>query len=925
MEYNFKDIETRWQESWRKQELYKVSEDTSRPPYYVLDMFPYPSGAGLHVGHPLGYIASDIFSRYKRLRGFNVLHPMGYDAFGLPAEQYAIQTGQHPAKTTEVNTARYREQLDKIGFSYDWSREVKTCDPEYYKWTQWAFTELFQSYYDNKSAKAKPIAELIAHFELHGTAGLDVAQGEELSFDATQWQQMTKAEQSATLMNYRLAYLGDTMVNWCAALGTVLANDEVSEGLSVRGGHPVEQKLMRQWCLRVSAYAERLLNSLDSLEWTEALKETQRNWIGRSEGAEVKFPISGSEELVTVFTTRPDTIYGVSFMVLAPESELVSLLTTESQRVAVDEYLQATKRKTERERIADRRVSGVFSGSYAINPITGKEIPIWISDYVLAGYGTGAIMAVPAHDSRDFAFARHFGLPIVQVVIPEGEEESNPSEWDESKDSKAGTMVNSNLLNGLSVKEAQAKIKALITERGLGRVKVNYRLRDAIFSRQRYWGEPFPVYYKDGIAEVLPLEQLPLCLPEVDKFLPTETGEPPLGRAEGWHTAEGYPYELSTMPGFAGSSAYYLRYMDPRNEQALVGKEANEYWRHVDLYIGGTEHATGHLIYSRFWNKFLFDLGAVCEDEPFRRLVNQGMIQGRSNFVYRIKNTNTFVSFGLKDQYDVQPIHVDVNIVSNDKLDLEAFKAWQPDFHNAEFILEDGQYVCGWAIEKMSKSMHNVVNPDTIIERYGADTLRFYEMFLGPLEQSKPWDTNGIDGVHRFLKKLWNLYWAGDSVKVTDEAASKDELKSLHKLIKKVTADIENFSFNTSVSAFMICVNELTSLATNKREILKPLLILLSPYAPHIAEELWHAIGEEGSVVTAEWPELNETYLVEDNFTYPVSFNGKTRFMLSLPATLTPQEVEAAVLSAPEAEKWLEGKTPRKVIVVPKRIVNIVL
>ena len=925
MEYNFKDIETRWQESWRKQELYKVSEDASRPPYYVLDMFPYPSGAGLHVGHPLGYIASDIFSRYKRLRGFNVLHPMGYDAFGLPAEQYAIQTGQHPAKTTEVNTARYREQLDKIGFSYDWSREVKTCDAEYYKWTQWAFTELFQSYYDNKSAKAKPIAELIAHFELHGTAGLDVAQGEELSFDAAQWQQMTKAEQSATLMNYRLAYLGDTMVNWCAALGTVLANDEVSEGLSVRGGHPVEQKLMRQWCLRVSAYAERLLNSLDSLEWTEALKETQRNWIGRSEGAEVKFPISGSEELVTVFTTRPDTIYGVSFMVLAPESELVSLLTTESQRVAVDEYLQATKRKTERERIADRRVSGVFSGSYAINPITGKEIPIWISDYVLAGYGTGAIMAVPAHDSRDFAFARHFDLPIVQVVIPEGEEESNPSEWDESKDSKAGTMVNSDLLNGLSVKDAQAKIKALITECGLGRVKVNYRLRDAIFSRQRYWGEPFPVYYKDGIAEVLPLEQLPLCLPEVDKFLPTETGEPPLGRAEGWHTAEGYPYELSTMPGFAGSSAYYLRYMDPRNEQALVGKEANEYWRHVDLYIGGTEHATGHLIYSRFWNKFLFDLGAVCEDEPFRRLVNQGMIQGRSNFVYRIKNTNTFVSFGLKDQYDVQPIHVDVNIVSNDKLDLEAFKAWQPDFHNAEFILEDGQYVCGWAIEKMSKSMHNVVNPDTIIERYGADTLRFYEMFLGPLEQSKPWDTNGIDGVHRFLKKLWNLYWAGDSVKVTDESASKDELKSLHKLIKKVTADIENFSFNTSVSAFMICVNELTSLGTNKREILKPLLILLSPYAPHIAEELWHAIGEGGSVVTAEWPELNEAYLVEDNFTYPVSFNGKTRFMLSLPATLTPQEVEAAVLSAPEAEKWLEGKTPRKVIVVPKRIVNIVL
>lgn len=925
MEYNFKDIEARWQEAWREQEIYKVKEDPSRPPYYVLDMFPYPSGAGLHVGHPLGYIASDIFSRYKRLRGFNVLHPMGYDAFGLPAEQYAIQTGQHPAKTTEVNTARYREQLDKIGFSYDWSREVKTCDPEYYKWTQWVFTELFQSYYDQQADKAKPIQELITHLDEHGTAGLSVAQGEELSFTASEWKAMDAEAQSKVLMNYRLAYLGDTMVNWCAALGTVLANDEVSEGLSVRGGHPVEQKLMRQWCLRVSAYAERLLKSLEDLEWTDALKETQRNWIGRSEGAEIKFPLVGREETVTVFTTRPDTIYGVSFMVLAPESELVSLLTSSAQAQEVEEYLQATKRKTERERIADRRVSGVFSGSYAVNPITGVEIPIWISDYVLSGYGTGAIMAVPAHDSRDFAFARHFSLPIVQVVLPEGETPSDPASWEESKDSKAGTLINSADLDGLSVKDAQAKIKALITERGIGRVKINYRLRDAIFSRQRYWGEPFPVYYRDGIAEVLPLDQLPLCLPEVDKFLPTETGEPPLGRAKGWHTAEGYPYELSTMPGFAGSSAYYLRYMDPHNDEALVGKQANEYWRHVDLYIGGTEHATGHLIYSRFWNKFLFDLGVACEDEPFRRLVNQGMIQGRSNFVYRIKNTNTFVSYGLKDQYDVQPIHVDVNLVSNDKLDLDAFKAWQPDFAQADFILEDGQYVCGWAVEKMSKSMHNVVNPDTIIERYGADTLRFYEMFLGPLEQSKPWDTNGIDGVHRFLRKLWSLYWAGDSLKVNDAEPTKDELKSLHKLIKKVTADIENFSFNTSVSAFMICVNELTAQGTTSREILTPLLILLSPYAPHIAEELWHALGEAGSVIQASWPELNEAFLVEDNFTYPVSFNGKTRFMLSLPTTLTPQEVEAAVLAAPEAEKWLEGKTPRKVIVVPKRIVNIVL
>lgn len=924
MEYNFRDIEPRWQEAWRRQHIYKVSEDPSRPPYYVLDMFPYPSGAGLHVGHPLGYIASDIFSRYKRLRGFNVLHPMGYDAFGLPAEQYAIQTGQHPAKTTAINTARYREQLDKIGFSYDWSREVKTSDPEYYKWTQWVFVELYNSYYNKSLNKAVPISELITHFEKHGTEGLYAAQSEELHFSASEWRGMNPTERSQTLMNYRLAYLGDTMVNWCAALGTVLANDEVSEGLSIRGGHPVEQRLMRQWCLRVSAYAERLVQSLDALEWSEALKETQRNWIGRSEGAELRFHTTCGADFV-VFTTRPDTIYGVTFMVLAPESELVDTLTTPEQRAAVDAYVAATKRKTERERIADRRVSGVFSGAYAINPITGEEIPVWISDYVLAGYGTGAIMAVPAHDSRDFAFARHFDLPIRQVVVPTGETPSAPSDWDESKDSKEGKLINSKLLEGLSVRDAQTKIKQEIESQGIGRVKVNYRLRDAIFSRQRYWGEPFPVYYKDGIPEVLSLEQLPLCLPEVDKFLPTETGEPPLGRALNWHTAEGYPYELSTMPGFAGSSAYYLRYMDPHNTEALVSPEANQYWRCVDLYVGGTEHATGHLIYSRFWNKFLYDLGVICEDEPFRKLVNQGMIQGRSNFVYRIKGSNTFVSHGLKDSYDVQPLHVDVQMVSNDRLDLEAFKRWQPDLASAEFILEGGQYICGWAIEKMSKSMHNVVNPDTIIERYGADTLRLYEMFLGPLEQSKPWDTNGIDGVHRFLKKFWALFWTGEQLRTQEVPASKDELKSLHKLIKKATADIETFSFNTTVSAFMICVNELTSLGTTSLEVLRPLLILLSPYAPHITEELWHTIGAEGSVVTATWPECNEAYLVEDNFSYPVSFNGKTRFMLTLPIALSPSEVEAAVLASPEAERWLEGRKPKKVIVVPKRIVNVVL
>lgn len=926
MEYNFRDIEARSQAYWQELAVYRTSEDPSRPPYYVLDMFPYPSGAGLHVGHPLGYIASDIFSRYKRLQGFNVLHPMGYDAFGLPAEQYAIQTGQHPAKTTEVNTARYREQLDKIGFSYDWEREFKTSDPSYYKWTQWTFLKLFGSYYDTARCQARPIEELKQHLAHHGTAGLNAHAGEELELTAEQWQQMSHKEQEQTLMNYRLAYLGDTMVNWCAGLGTVLANDEVSEGLSVRGGYPVEQRLMRQWCLRVSAYAERLLSSLDSLEWTDALKETQRNWIGRSEGAEMTFRLESGKELI-VFTTRPDTIYGVTFMVLAPESEYVQLVTTAEQRTEVDEYIQATKRKTERERMMDKRTSGVFSGSYAINPITGERIPIWISDYVLAGYGTGAIMAVPAHDSRDFAFARHFDLPIRQVVVPEGEQESDPAEWSESKDSKLGTLINSPLIDGLSVHEAQAKIKQEIEQRGIGRVKVNYRLRDAIFSRQRYWGEPFPIYYQDGVAMPLKEGQLPLCLPEVDKFLPTETGEPPLGRAEGWHTAEGYPYELSTMPGFAGSSAYYLRYMDPHNDEALVSKKANEYWRQVDLYVGGTEHATGHLIYSRFWNKFLYDLGVICEDEPFRKLINQGMIQGRSNFVYRIKGTNTFVSHGLKDQHDVMPIHVDVNIVHSDKLDLEAFKAWQPEYSTAEFILEDGQYVCGWAIEKMSKSMHNVVNPDMIIERYGADTLRLYEMFLGPLEQSKPWDTNGIDGVHRFLKKVWGLFWDGEQLRVEDKPASKQELKALHKLIRKATHDIEQFSFNTSISAFMICVNELQSLGTTSLEVLRPLLILLSPYAPHISEELWRLTGDKsaGSIVLAQWPQCDERYLVEDSFTYPVSFNGKTRFTIELPATMSPQEVEQAALDAPEAARWLEGKTPKKVIVVPKRIVNIVL
>ena len=923
MEYNHREIEQRWQKAWRDNKVYKTEIDKSRPKFYVLDMFPYPSGAGLHVGHPLGYIASDIYSRYKRLRGFNVLHPMGYDAYGLPAEQYAIQTGQHPEKTTSQNIARYRQQLDKIGFCYDWDREIRTCDPEFYKWTQWAFMQMFGSYYDTSLQKARPIADLVAHFEKHGSEGITAAQGEQLVFSADDWARMTDKEKSDTLMNYRIAYLGNTMVNWCPELGTVLANDEVSEGLSVRGGFPVEQKLMYQWCLRVSAYAQRLLDGLDTIDWTDSLKETQRNWIGRSEGAEMKFPIAGSDVVLDIFTTRADTVFGVTFMVLAPESEYVSLVTTPEQREAVDAYLDSIKHKTERERMIDKKVSGVFTGSYAVNPLTGKEIPVYVSDYVLAGYGTGAIMAVPAHDSRDYAFARHFDLPIIPLI--EGADVS-----EQSFDAKSGRMINSASadldLNGMEVKDAIAATKKYIEEKGIGRVKVNYRLRDAIFSRQRYWGEPFPVYYKDGIPTLMSEDKLPLLLPEVDKYLPTESGEPPLGRAKGWVTEEGYPIELNTMPGFAGSSAYYLRYMDPRNNDALVGREADEYWRNVDLYIGGTEHATGHLIYSRFWNKFLYDLGYVCEDEPFRKLINQGMIQGRSNFVYRIVGTNTFVSAGLKDQYETTPIHVDVNIVSNDILDLDAFRAWRPDYADAEFVLEDGKYVCGWAVEKMSKSMFNVVNPDDIVERYGADTLRLYEMFLGPLEQSKPWDTNGIDGVNRFIKKLWALYFKGDTCLVDDAAPSPEALKALHTLIKKVTSDIETFSYNTSVAAFMICVNELTRLKCHSRAILEPLVVLLAPFAPHVAEELWHsALGHDTTICDAAWPEWNEEYLKESTVNYAVSFNGKARFNIQLPAGTAAPEVEAAALADPQSAKWLEGKTVRKVIVVPNKIVNIVV
>ncbi|WP_288722554.1 leucine--tRNA ligase [uncultured Bacteroides sp.] len=943
MEYNFRDIEKKWQKQWVDHKTYQVKEDESKQKFYVLNMFPYPSGAGLHVGHPLGYIASDIYARYKRLQGFNVLNPMGYDAYGLPAEQYAIQTGQHPAITTVKNIERYREQLDKIGFSFDWSREIRTCDPEYYHWTQWAFIKMFNSYYCNDEQQARPIEELISAFETTGTEGMNVACGEELSFTADEWKAKSEKEQQEILMNYRIAYLGNTMVNWCPDLGTVLANDEVVDGVSERGGYPVIQKVMRQWCLRVSAYAQRLLDGLNTVEWTESLKETQRNWIGRSEGAEMQFKVKDSDIEFTIFTTRADTVFGVTFMVLAPESELVAQLTTPAQQAEVDAYLERTKKRTERERIADRSVSGVFSGSYAINPLTNEAIPVWISDYVLAGYGTGAIMAVPAHDSRDYAFAKHFGLEIRPLI--EGCDIS-----EESFDAKEGIMMNSPrpgtpegglVLNGLTVKEAIAKTKEYIKTTGLGRVKVNFRLRDAIFSRQRYWGEPFPVYYKDGMPCTIEEAYLPLELPEVAKFLPTETGEPPLGHATKWawdtthhcvvenekidHVTI-FPLELNTMPGFAGSSAYYLRYMDPHNNQALVDPAIDRYWQSVDLYVGGTEHATGHLIYSRFWNKFLYDMGVSITEEPFQKLVNQGMIQGRSNFVYRIKNTNTFVSLNLKDQYDTTPIHVDVNIVSNDILDLEAFKAWRPEYETAEFILEDGKYICGWAVEKMSKSMFNVVNPDMIVEKYGADTLRMYEMFLGPVEQAKPWDTNGIDGVHRFIRKFWSLFYnRNGEYTVTDEPATKDELKSLHKLIKKVTGDIEQFSYNTSVSAFMICVNELSTLKCSKKEILEPLIITLAPFAPHVCEELWDTLGHTTSVCDAQWPAFNEEYLKEDVINYTISFNGKARFNMEFPADAASDAIQAAVLADKRSQKWTEGKTPKKVIVVPKKIVNVVI
>ena len=920
MDYNHKEIEQRWQKFWRENEVYKTHEDKERKKFYVLDMFPYPSGAGLHVGHPLGYIASDIYSRFKRQQGFNVLHPMGYDAYGLPAEQYAIQTGQHPEKTTEENIARYRSQLDKIGFSFDWSREVRTCDPKYYKWTQWAFMQMFNSYYDRDLDKAQPISKLIEHFAEKGTAGVNAACGKEMNFTAEEWNALSEKEQRDILMNYRIAYQGETMVNWCPELGTVLANDEVSEGLSVRGGYPVEQKLMNQWCLRVSAYAPRLLDDLAKVEWSDSLKETQRNWIGRSEGAEMHFPVAGKDIELEIFTTRADTIFGVTFMVLAPESKYVEMLTTPEQSEAVKAYLEEVKHKTERERQIEKKVSGVFTGSYAVNPLTGKEIPIWVSDYVLAGYGTGAIMAVPAHDSRDYAFARHFDLPIIPLI--EGADVS-----EESFDAKEGKMINScgpKLdLNGLEVKDAIAKTKRFIEEEGIGKVKTNYRLRDAIFSRQRYWGEPFPVYYKDGTAYLMDESELPLLLPPVSSYLPTEDGQPPLGRAENWVTKEGYPIEVCTMPGFAGSSAYYLRYMDPHNDKELVSREADEYWRNVDLYVGGAEHATGHLIYSRFWNKFLYDLGIVCEEEPFKKLVNQGMIQGRTNFVYRIKNTNTFVSHGLRKEYDTTPIRVDVNIVSNDVLDTDAFRKWRPDYADAEFILEDGKYLCGYAVEKMSKSMFNVVNPDDIVEKYGADTLRLYEMFLGPVEQSKPWDTNGIDGVNRFLKKLWGLFEKAENEPVKE--MTKEEKKAVHKLIKKITEDIENFSFNTSVAAFMIAVNELTSLKSTNREAMEVITRLIAPFAPHIAEEFWHRLGHTGTVADAAWPVYDPKALVEDTVKYPVSFNGKTRFMIEVPAGTSKEDVEKAALNDTNAEKWLAGKTPKKVIVVPGKIVNVVI
>lgn len=920
MDYDFRKIEKKWQTYWAERGTFKTKEDPSKPKFYVLDMFPYPSGAGLHVGHPLGYIASDIYSRYKRLKGFNVLHPMGYDAFGLPAEQYAIQTGQHPEVTTVNNINRYRQQMDRIGFSYDWSREIRTCDPAYYKWTQWAFLKMFGSWYDNDARKARPIEDLISAFERGGSAAVNAACTEHEPFTAEQWRAYSEKKKSDALMNYRIAYQGETAVNWCAGLGTVLANDEVKDGLSVRGGFPVEQKKMRQWQLRVSAYAGRLLEGLGKIDWTDSLKEMQRNWIGKSNGCEAVFKCYNgeTEHDVTIFTTRADTMFGVTFMVLAPESDLVPLLTAPEQKEAVDEYLAAVKKKTERERIAQTKtVTGVFSGSYGVNPMTGGRVPIWISEYVLAGYGTGAIMAVPAHDSRDYAFARKFNLPIIPLI--EGCDVS-----EESFDAKEGRMINSGFLNGLDVKDAIPAAIEYVEKQGFGHRKVNYRLRDAIFSRQRYWGEPFPIYYKDGIPTPVPFEKLPLTLPEITEFKPTESGEPPLARAKDW-TYEGYPLETSTMPGFAGSSAYYLRYMDPHDDNALVDRKIDEYWRDVDLYIGGTEHATGHLIYSRFWDKFLFDLGYVCEDEPFRKLVNQGMIQGRSNFVYRIVGTNKFVSLGLKDQYETTEIHVDINIVRNDRLDLEAFKAWRPEFADAEFILENGEYVCGWAVEKMSKSMYNVVNPDNICDDYGADTLRLYEMFLGPLEQSKPWDTKGIDGVNRFLRKFWRLFFDGDDLVVTDEKATPEELKVLHKLIAKEQDDIEHFSFNTTVSAFMIALNDLSALKCRKREILEPLTIMLSPFAPHIAEELWEALGHGESITYARFPEFDPALAAEDNVTYPVSFNGKMRFTVELPKSLSPKEVEAEIRGMEQTVKYVGGQNVVKVIVVPGKIVNFVV
>ena len=950
MDYNFREIEKKWQKAWVDNKTYKVTEDKTKPKYYVLNMFPYPSGAGLHVGHPLGYIASDIYARYKRLKGFNVLNPMGYDAYGLPAEQYAIKTGQHPEKTTNENIAHYREQLDKIGFSFDWDREVRTCDPGYYHWTQWAFEKMFNSFYCNKCQKAQPIEKLVKHFEEKGTEGIDVAQSEELSFTADEWNAKSEKEKQQTLMNYRIAYLGETMVNWCAGLGTVLANDEVVDGVSVRGGYPVVQRKMQQWCLRVSAYAQRLLDGLDTIQWSDSIKETQRNWIGRSEGTEVEFSVKDSDKHFTIFTTRADTMFGVTFMVLAPESELVPELTTEGQKAEVDKYLAYVKSRTELERMSDHHVTGVFSGSYAVNPFTGDNIPIWISEYVLAGYGTGAIMAVPAHDSRDYAFAKHFNLPIIPLI--DGADVS-----EESFDAKEGIVTNSPAagkksldgfsLNRLTVKEAIAATKKFVTEHHIGRVKVNYRLRDAIFSRQRYWGEPFPVYYKDGMPQMIPEECLPLELPEIDKYEPTETGEPPLGRAKKWawdtvsrsvvdcsaiNNTTVFPIELNTMPGFAGSSAYYLRYMDPHNDKELVSKEADEYWRHVDLYVGGTEHATGHLIYSRYWNKFLHDYGYSCEEEPFQKLINQGMIQGRSNFVYRVNELSkeskpVFVSYNLRKNYkDITPIHVWINLVKNDVLDIEGFKNWSPEYKNAEFILEDGKYVCGYATEKMSKSMYNVVNPDDIVEQYGADTLRLYEMFLGPVEASKPWDTNGIDGCFRFLKKFWNLYWKKDSDAIVDDAPAKAEsLKSVHKLIKKVTDDIEKFSYNTSISAFMICVNELSQQKCTNHELLQDLVVLIAPFAPHIAEELWHALGNSGTVCDAKWPEYDEKYLKEDEVKMMVSFNGKVRFPMNFPVNTPKDDVEKAVLADERTGKYLGGKNIIKVIVVPNRIINIVI